>query len=350
MAKSIYQQITGHISDGVLDSGFSLPDEKTDGSSLRFAPGAFDGMCIYHMGRGELDADAAKQMAVALKTAADGDYSKADTLFYEWTKEHRTVRYFDDLQKYVLDHAQRLDPGNVHRVALSMVLHSGYVECVKAGLVLLDLFGEPEEDIKEIIRRLGLYDEFTVFSVWNMRKWKNGNPEIFSLAQKTHGWGHIHAVERLKPETDEIRHWLLTEGTVNDIANEYLSLTCWQKSGAEEVLFGHPTTDEYKGIITLIEGLLNEGPVPGISELENTESILLRFLELVPEYSPGIDEYETILSILEWEEDEDVNLPSVSQAAESILHSPSCTEAIEKAVKEGSGRRLAQKLNIPGRG
>ncbi len=347
MEKSIYQQITDHIFDGVLDADFSLPDEKVGWSPLRFAPGAFDGLCIYHMRHGELDADAAKQMAVALKTVAKGDYSGANELFHDWTKEHRTVTYIDDLQKYVLDHAKKLDPENVHRVALSMVLHSGYIECVKVGLALLELFGEPEEKLKEIIRRLGLYDEFTIFSVWNMQKWENGNPEIFSLAQKTRSWGHIHAVERLEPETDEIRHWLLTEGTVNDVVNAYSSLTCWQKSGAEEILFGNPTQEEFKGIVTLVEGLLDEGPVPGISELENAEGILQRFLELAPEYSPGIDEYETILSVREWAEDEDVNLSSVSKACDSILHSPACMAEIEKAVKEGSGLRLAEKLDIP---
>lgn len=81
--------------------------------------------------------------------------------------------------------------------------------------------------------------------------------------------------------------------------------------------------------------------------MENAENILLKFLELVPEYSPGIDEYETILSVREWAEDEDINLSSVSKASDGILRSLSCTEEIEKAVKEGSSLRLAEKLNIP---
>ena len=345
MGKSIYQQIIEHISDGVLDNDFSLPDEKVGFSPLRFAPGAFDGMCIYHMSHSALDADAAEQMAVALKTAAMGDYSKANTLFREWTRDHRTVQYIDDLQAYVLDHAANLDPENVYRVALSMILDSDCIECVKVGMSLLELFGEPDEHLKEIIRNVGLYDEFTVFSVWNMQRWENGNPEIFSLAQKTHSWGRIHAVERLEPETEEIRHWLLTDGTVNDVVNAYSALTCWLKSGAEEVLFGHPSPDEFQGIVTLIEALLDEGPVPGISRLENAESILLRFLELAPDYSPGIDEYETILSLREWAEN--VDLPSVSKACDSILHSPPCTAAIGKAVEEGKGLRLAEQMNVP---
>ena len=168
MEKSIYQQITEHISDGVLEADFSLPDEKAGNSPLRFAPGAFDGICVYHMRHDELEADAEEQMADALKAAARGDYSGANELFHEWTKEHRTVSYIDDLQHYVLDHAEELDPEKMHQVALSLILLSDYIECVKVGLALLELFGEPEEELKEIIRSLGLYDEFTIFSVWNM--------------------------------------------------------------------------------------------------------------------------------------------------------------------------------------
>ena len=299
MEKSIYQQIIDYISDGVLDNSFSLPDEAAGQSQVRFVPGAFDGICMYHMGHRDLDTDGAKQMAVALKTAANGDFPETDNLFAEWTKEHRAISYIDDIQKYVIDHAKRLDPGNVHHTALSMVLRSNHIECVKIGLELLELFGEPGEDLKEVIRCLGLYDEFTIFSVWNMQKWEAGNQEIFALAQKTHNWGRIHAVERLEPETDEIRHWLLTEGTINGVTNAYSSLLCWEKSGAEAVLFGHPTADEFNGLITLIEGLMDEGPVPGISRLENAENIILRLLELAPEYPLDQEDQDKILAIRE---------------------------------------------------
>ncbi len=305
MGKSVYQQITDHIHDGVLDGDFSLSEETAGGAPFLFAPGALDGMSMYHMSHGGLDSDGAKQMAAALKAAAKGDAQEADTLFYEWTKEHRAVNYVDDLQKYAIDHAKKLDPGNVHRAALAMILHSEHIECVKIGLELLELFSEPAEDVKEIVRRLGLYDEFTLFSVWNMQEWKNGNQEVFLLARKTYGWGRIHAVERLEPETEEIRRWLLTEGTVNSVTNAYSSLTCWRKSGAESVLFGKPAPIEFKGIMTLIAGLLDEGPVPGISQLENAETVLLRFLELASEYPLTADDYDTVRSAREWVDNEE---------------------------------------------
>jgi len=347
MENSIYHQVASHISKGILENNFSLPDEDGSQSPLKFAPGALDGMCLYHMRRGELDAEAEKQMAEALEEAAKGNFPKADALFHEWTKDHRTISYIDDFQNYVRAHAQELDPGNVHSVALAMVLHSEHIECVKVGLALFELFTEPNERLKVIIRDLGLYDEFTVFSVWNMQRWENGNQEIFSLAKKTHSWGRIHAVECLVPETEEIRHWLLTEGTVNDVVNAYSSLTCWQKAGAEEILFGQPAPDEFEGLTTLIEGLLDEGPVPGISRLENAEAVLMRFLAVAPNYSLTADDYDTILSVREWAENKDSDLTSVIEACDRILHSAACTASIEEAVKEGRALRLAEALDIP---
>ena len=303
MKKSVYQTICDNITDGVLDPAFSIPEEDPDPSGLRFAAGALDGICMYHGKQGGLTAKEAKKMARALKCAGAGDYEGTDALFAEWTKDNRAVSIVDELQKYVIDHARVLDSGNVFRTALSLVTRSTHIECVKIGLELLELLQISNKNVKEIIRRTGLCEEFTLFVVWNMMKWENGNEEIFRLAKKVHSWGRIHAVERLQPDTEEIRCWLLMEGTVNGVLNSYSSLACWQKSRAEAVLFGHPTVEEYKAIGMMIEGLLDEGPAPGISQLGNAEEILQRFLDISANYDRTVQNDELILSIRQWMEE-----------------------------------------------
>ena len=345
MEESIYQQICNNISDGILKPGFVLPEQDeqdSDDFKIKWAPGAMDGISFYHMFHAVLDAGQVKGMARALKCAASRNFPKTDAMFFEWTKDVRAISCIDELQKYVIGHARTLDPGNVFHTALSMVLHSKHMECVKIGLALLELFGEPEENLKAAIRRIGLYDEFTIFAVWNMQKWKNGNDEIFDLAQKVHGWGRIHAVERLEPDTDEIRHWLLTEGTINYVENTYSSLACWQKSGAEELLSGGPTPEEYAAITTLIDGLIEEGPVSGISEIDNAETVLLRYLELSSEYTLSAEEYSVISFIKHWADNAD--MPSVTAACDQVLNSKRCMETILAAVKEGKTHQLSDEL------
>ena len=177
MAKSIYQLICDNIKNGVLEENFSAPDESDD-SPIKWASGAMDGVYIFHMNHSGLNAAQTKEMARALKAAARGDYQEADILFFEWTKSNHAVGIIDELQGYVIDHAERLNPTNMHNTAMNLILNSEHTECVKIGLELLELFGDPDESIKEIVRRLGLCDDFTIFAVWNMQKWNNGNPDI----------------------------------------------------------------------------------------------------------------------------------------------------------------------------
>ena len=345
MEKSIYRMICENINDGVLNEGFSLSDEGLPGVS--FAPGAFDGMCIYHMGYSGLNAAETKQMAQAIKYASDGDYEKADDLFAEWTKRNRAVSVVDDLQKYVIDHQNELNLGNICNTALSMVRSSWHAECVKIGLELLELFRVDEEDIREMIRNLSLYEEFSLFALWNIRKWEDGNQEVFELAKKLGSWGKIHAVEILQPQTEEIRRWLLFEGTFNEVVNAYSAYTCWQKSGAEEILSGQPSEETYKALLKLINALLDEGPVRGISLLEDPEKTLLRLTELAGQYELDTDDYQVFLSLRHWADDREEPIRSLSSACIDLLHSEHCLRLVREAVKRGKALELAEELGIP---
>ena len=45
--KSIYELISDNIINGKLDENFVLPDDSE--GPVKFAAGAMDGMCVYHM-------------------------------------------------------------------------------------------------------------------------------------------------------------------------------------------------------------------------------------------------------------------------------------------------------------
>ena len=283
MDDSIYTQIRqGLTEEGTIPEDFSLKTETAEGS-IPWAPGAQDGVTIYHTRYPGLNDEEYAKMEKALKSASAGDSAAADRLFGELTENVRAVSIVDELQGYVFENKDDLDAENLFWTAVTLVKESRNPECLKIGMELLELFKHPS-DIREIIRTVGLYDEFTIFSVWCMMNWEDGNREIFELAKKVRGWGRVHAVERLKPADEEIRHWLLTEGCRNEVLPAYSALTCWEKADAENVLFGTPTAEEFKGLSLIIEGLLDEGPVTGISETDDPEGILKRFLEISDNY------------------------------------------------------------------
>ena len=346
MEKSIYSMICDSMTDGILKEGFSLTEEDPDTSELRYAPGAMDGIFMYHMGRDGMSDEAAEEMARCVNSAASGNEEEAERLFAVWTRENRAIAVIDDLQNYVRENAASLNAGNVYKTARHMITKSSDAECVKIGMEFMELFERVDEDTKEAIRRLGQFDEFTVFALWDMKKWENGNQEIFSLAKKVTGWGHIHALELLEPETEEIREWILLHGVSNDVLDAYSALTCYEKSGAAEVLSGTPAEEEYRALLVMFDALLDEGPVPGISRVENAEEMLLRLLELSDRYELDMREYSHILRIKDWAE-EDGGFPAVADSCDRILKSPACADAVMKAAENGEGLELAEYLELP---
>lgn len=333
MSKSIYQDILDHMQNGVLDSDFSIENIQ---NGIPYAPGALDGIYMYHMRNSKLNEQDTKDIEKAIKTASENRYEQADSLFFELTKKNRAIQLVDWLQHYIDYHIEQLDADLLFRCALFLILHSTHIECVKIGLIILELYRYGDK-IQEVVRRLGHYDEFTLFSIWNMLKWNHGNDEIFALAQKVHGWGRIHAVDLLEPSSDETRNWLLIEGSKNTVLNSYSSLTCWSKSRAETILFNQPAQKEFEGISLLIEGMLDEGPIKGISALENVEDILLHYLSISSNYKRSTAFYKLVMSIKTWAENQ---YSSITEACDNILYSSECMEALQNKDMDSLEKRL----------
>ena len=320
MSSSIYQKIVDQLAQGEITEMFYIDPNVSGEGEMKWAPGAYDGIMIYHYGiegpDGDDGEDCEDLLWDALEAASKRKFKVADVLFAELTSKYRAVGLIDTLQTFVIENAEDLDIDNIFDAAVYMIRNSEETECVKVGLELLEIFEVVEEDIREVIRTVALYEEFTLFSIFNMIGWEDGNDELFKLAQKVHGWGRIHAVERLQPETEEIRHWLLTEGTVNNISNSYSALVCWTKSDAEKVLFGIPSEEEFKGIGTLLLSLIDESPVPGISEMEEPEKIIRRYLDIAQDYT--IDK-EVIKMIKFWAGRDQSSFPSIIKDCNELM-------------------------------
>ena len=294
-SKSIYQLICDNMTDGQLNEGFCL--QKHDPSQHSWVPGARDGVTIYHMPPQRLHLKDQVEMGNALQAVSGRDYAEMDNFFAYWCNEHRAISIIKDLKNFVINNQQKLDLDAIYNAASWMLRFSINIECVKVGMELLSLFKDTDAENREIIRRLGQSDEFTFFSVLNMSEWENGNEEIFNLAKKVHGWGRIHTVDCLQPETEEIKDWLLMEGTKNSVCYTYSALCCWDKSEAQKLLFGTITCDQFDALATLIGALLYEGPVTGISSLENRNDILVQFLKQAEHFGFTEEDYDVIQDV-----------------------------------------------------
>lgn len=344
MKQSLFKLISDALDEnGRLPESFSLP--KDPDVRVPFADGAEDGIGIYHMIAPEITDDIREGIKNAVAAASDGDNQRAEELFCELSKKISVIRAIDELQSYIIDNRDTLSAENMYHFAENEILCSPDKNCVKFGLSIMELFDiSGNEKLRGAVTALAASDEFTLFSLFIMLRWENGNEYIFNAAKKVSGWGRIHAVERLVPETDEIKRWILREGVYNAIVPAYSALGCWSKSGAEELLRSDETLsdEDFHGIRDIIDALLDEGPCSGISSVENAEDALTRFLQKASGRTLDVTDYETVRGIRDYcEENADI-----AALCGEILGSEQCRECVKSAVKNGEGVELAKSLGI----
>ncbi|MBQ8316957.1 MAG: hypothetical protein IJX85_01315 [Lachnospiraceae bacterium] len=364
--KALYDIISEAIVDGELPEDFHLPETTIDGN-ISWADGAMDGVGVYHMGTRPIGELQLLLVGNAMDAAGAGDFEKAEHCLREAVSGKLGDGYalciMDDMQRYIIKNAEKLSPQNVFQFAMHQILTSDHKECVKLGLAILELIkSDIDVKIKSHIMTVALSDEFTLFAIYAISKWDNANDYIFQLAKKVHGWGRVHAVAALKPDTEEIKDWLIKEGVHNGVMAAYSAYECWSKGDAEARLVKELDSEEYAGIRDIIDGLLDEGPVAGISRLENQDRYMKAFLKQSQGRKLEADDYGLIYQLREHfdrmldtdeDEPEEVEQNIDKQSCEEIiglcdqlLMTEDCKKTISEAVKGGRYVSLAQFLEL----
>lgn len=337
--KSIYETIKENIVNGELPRYFSLPSNQSE-NKVNFADGARDGIGVYHMGRADISEESMSKLNELMHNVSDGNFELGAANLADFAKDNTALNAIDAFEGFIYDNTDWIDPNNLHRFAEECLM-SDDRNIVKYGMEMIEVFSEPNESIKEIIRTLGLSDEFTIFSIFNMQHWSNANDEIFSIAQKVHGWGRVHAVKYLEPANEEIKEWLLKEGVKNDIMPDYSALEVYNKADVRTLLKEKLTDDVFSYVVLIIDSLLYEGPVCGISAIEDADSMLLDFLDHVKQHGLNLDICETVYRIISDNRSDEVN-----SLCGQILNSDETKEIVICSLNEGKGINLAEYLNI----
>ena len=350
MRRSISVQITDSLNEkDVLPDDFHLEiEEIVDG--LKYAPGTMDGIIIYHCGYSDLDDAAKKDLANLLHLIAQEgvEIFELEEAIEEFCKTHRAITIIDDIFEYIRLHHHELDSRMLRENAERLALELESIECVKFGMILLELF-KPDDMVETIANILGRYDEFTIFSIFLLRHFENGNEKILELSKAVTGWGRIHCIKYIEPVSAKIKDWILQNGVDNNIMPAYSGLDAFHKADVREILSrDHVTKEEMKAILRIISAMINEIPGEGIWELEDAEDVLVQVVEKASTLLPlELSDYQIINFIDEWQEEngEDDN-PELDSLINEIFCDENVRTQIKEAAEEGKAKTLADAIGL----
>ncbi len=309
----IYEYIITSTKDGRLPDGFEIPWLKD-----MWAPGAHDGVLLKHMIPIELTPEPERDLKIleVLKLmASENNADHMEEVFAvmeELDKKDSIVRLYDPIVRMIASHQKELNLHTLLQFGDFLISKGTSLLAVKLGLSVIAPFHAPF--VEDVAVEFGVYDEFTYYAarILTYDYWPNGNAELFNLARNVKGWGRIHAVEWLQPETQEIRDWLLFEGADNTVIPQYSANICLQKAEAKKRLDGSLTAKEYAAIGNLIRESLVQGPCRGITD---GEQLLSKYMMKAQDFP--IDP-ELIRMILEAADEYDLN-ENVIEAAKRLV-------------------------------
>ena len=235
----------------------------------------------------ERGSDSRKKIAARLRGC--GTYFLMQRIMFSLTEEDIETR--------------RMEP-----YARGLLFQSGSVELVQLGITLLGPIHQGDPAVRQAVAALGLCDEFVRTVCLAFGTWKDarGNDVIFSVAQKLHGdWRKKQlndpkrlAVNQLKPETEEIRRWLLCHGW-NCCTPPRLH--CAIEGNMIGALRQETLDDElYDGIAAIIDLLLVEIDRNGISAYGHAEEALSRYLHFAGRHCKTLQHLLYMLNLWDW--------------------------------------------------
>ena len=278
--ESIYKYICKNIqNNGKLKDSFNLDIyNNTSNGELKFAPGALDGINYYHS-KIETDKELFNYIIEKFKEVNGENIEETANQIVEYfnNSEKRVLATIDNILEWIIKNKDAIDFNSIFRLALYLIIESTSIEALKIAIGingLIDLSNEKE--LINVLIRLALCDEFTLYAMVALGNLKNANDIRFMLIKKVNGWGKIHLLNTIQVTNDTIKEWLIINGCKNEVHFGYTASVTAEKINLLEVLNRKTLTkEEFLGINDIMEGLFDDGL---------TNEIPNNYIELIKNY------------------------------------------------------------------
>ena len=339
---SIYELIKNSIqNNGELPEDFKLPPKDPNG--VPWADGAMDGVYIYHTVGNEEDIEPLKNIVFQI---SEGKFEEAETNLDKL--DFSMVSRTNSLLSWIIQEQKQINLNNLYEFASSRLVTTKNIEVIKFCLSVLAIMNvETDAETIEKVKILALSDEFTLYCLNIFVKLENSNKEIFEIAKKVKGWGRVHSIGYLEVTNDEIKEWILEEGCHNDVLPAYTAYTCAKKINLIEILNdGKISNKKFNDISYLMNALLDEEAITGISNLEDRELLIERYLEKAKTLASTEEDYYAVITLKEYiKNNKEINNELI-KICDEILNSENTRNNVKELLKEGYGYNIAKYLGI----
>ena len=339
---SIYELIKNSIqSNGELPEDFRLPLKDPNG--IPWADGAMDGVYIYHTVGNEEDIEPLKNIVFQI---SEGKFEEAETNLDKL--DFSMVSRTNSLLSWIIQEQKQINLNNLYEFASSRLVTTKNIEVIKFCLSVLAIMNvETDAETIEKVKILALSDEFTLYCLNIFVKLENSNEEIFKIAKKVKGWGRVHSIGYLEATNDEIKEWILEEGCHNYVLPAYTAYTCAKKINLIEILNQDKiSSKKFNDISYLMNALLDEEAITGISTLEDKELLIERYLEKAKTLSSTEEDYYAVITLKEYiKNNKEIN-DELIKICDEILNSEKTRNNVKELLKEGYGYNIAKYLGI----
>lgn len=302
--ESVYEFIRRNIvaSTGALsDEAGDLPDEARRNSpgELRWVAGGLDGTFGHHGGGAEEDEKASRVASLIGRIARTGAVD-AQRELYGFLLANRVLDVLDPAIERMVRQRTPVTPA-LHEFALTLATRCPDREPVKLAIALLGIIRDPADE--KVIALLGRHEEFTLFSAVALTNaLPEPEPALFDLAQRVHGWGRIHTVERLaKTRTAAVKRWLLLHGYDNSVMHEYLAYTCATAGELHIALASERVdADSLKAATDLLRALIAGGPAHDINDYEHAAAVAVDYLRHVRDAAPTLSRFTAVHALADY--------------------------------------------------
>ena len=351
MSLSIFEQVRDAMRpDGTFDESFFIPTGRSD-IDLTATPGASEAAAFFGFGLDSIepiedDDEDYRTLRKMVKKASNGNFERALELAEEFAAKERFIFYRDKLLNDIIEERKHYTK-NLFLFGISATKAGRQVETVKIGLALLYLFDVNRfAELKDDIRLLAAYEEFSLYCGSLMESWDDASEEIFAAAKRVSGWGRVHLIRSLEVTNEEMVHWLLTDGFLNATWTMFLAPICYEKTNILDRLLKPMDYEVYRGVAEIVGTLVFEEDGEGIAKIKERGKLLERFLKASSERDDltGAD-YRVILDLVDYFERDDVHMPKLEAQARLLLNEDA-RRVIQKEIEAGESFDVAMRLGL----